>query len=151
MAKSEIARDGHLSETIQKKIVNIYGLIDCLFALICLSASPPETKIEDQRPETTVDPQTELRSAAVGIFIDEQLERVSTLMEYATERETLELNAERRSFSLPPADATDKLIRYEAHLDRQLYRAMDQLERLQRPRRGGNVSPPLNINLGRRK
>jgi hypothetical protein len=34
-----------------------------------------------------------------------------------------------------PADATDKLLRYEAHLDRQLYRAMDQLERLRRQRR----------------
>jgi hypothetical protein len=39
--------------------------------------------------------------------------------------------------------------RYEGHLDRQRYRAMDQLERLQRQRRGENVPPPLNINLGR--
>jgi hypothetical protein len=29
-----------------------------------------------------------------------------------------------RSFSLPSADATDKRLRYEAHLARQLYRAM---------------------------
>ena len=36
-----------------------------------------------------------------------------------------------------------------AHLDRQLYRAMDQLERLLRQRRGEAVPPPLNINLGR--
>ncbi len=47
--------------------------------------------------------------------------------------------------SLPPADATDKLLRYEAHLDRQLYRAMDQLERLQRQRRGENL-PRLSIS-----
>ena len=39
-----------------------------------------------------------------------------------------------------------KLLRYEAHLDRQLYRAMDQLERLQRQRRGEKVPPPLNID-----
>ena len=38
---------------------------------------------------------------------------------------------------------------YAVHLDRQLYRAMDQLERLQRQRRGEAVPPPLNINLGR--
>jgi hypothetical protein len=53
------------------------------------------------------------------------------------------------SFCLPEVDTTDKLLRYEAHLERQLYRAMDQLERLQRQRRGENVPPPLNINLGR--
>jgi hypothetical protein len=58
------------------------------------------------------------------------------------------MDAEARSFSLPPTEATDKLLRYEAHLDRQLYRAMDQLERLQRQRRGETVPPPLNVNLG---
>jgi hypothetical protein len=46
-----------------------------------------------------------------------------------------------------PVEATNKLLRYEAHLNRQLYRAMDQLERLQRQRRGEKVPPPLNINL----
>ena len=66
------------------------------------------------------------------------------------EREKLAGDAEARSFSLPPVDAADKLLRYEAHLDRQLYRAMDQLERVQRQRRGENVPPPLNINLGKR-
>ena len=34
-----------------------------------------------------------------------------------------------------------------ADLDRQLYRAMDQLERRQRQRRGENVPPPLNAKL----
>jgi hypothetical protein len=37
---------------------------------------------------------------------------------------------------------TDKLLRYETHLDRQLYRAIDQLELLQRQRRGETVPPP---------
>jgi len=54
---------------------------------------------------------------------------------------------EARSLHVPPADVTDKLIRYEAHMDRQLYRAMDQLERLQRQRKGENVPPPLNVRL----
>jgi hypothetical protein len=44
----------------------------------------------------------------------------------------------------------DKLIRYEAHVDGQLQRTMDQLERMQRQRRGEAVPPPLNINLSRR-
>jgi hypothetical protein len=49
---------------------------------------------------------------------------------------------------LPPADATDKLTRYEAHMDRQLYRATDQLDRLKRQRRG-ETTASLNINLER--
>ena len=75
--------------------------------------------------------------------------RVSELERFATESEDLAVDAEARSLTLPPADATDKLLRYDGHLDRQLYRAMDQLERLQRQRRGEAVPPPLNVNLGR--
>jgi hypothetical protein len=71
-------------------------------------------------------------------------------VESELEHEDLQGDAEARSFSLPPADATDKLLRYEAHLNRQLYRAMDQLERLQRQRRGEKEPPPLNINLGKK-
>jgi hypothetical protein len=98
-----------------------------------------------------VDEQTDKNRADLVVCIDGCLERISALDGYVTEREDLALDAEARSFSLPPADATDKLLRYETHLDRQLYRAMDQLERLQRQRRGENVPPPLNINLGRRR
>jgi len=48
---------------------------------------------------------------------------------------------------LPSREATDKLLRYENHFERQVYRAMDELERIQRRRRGESVPAPLNINL----
>ncbi|MFZ3263216.1 MAG: hypothetical protein WA172_04400 [Terriglobales bacterium] len=51
---------------------------------------------------------------------------------------------------MPRAEVTGKLIRYESHVDKQLYRAMDQLERTQWLRRGEVVPPPLNVNLGRK-
>jgi hypothetical protein len=149
-AKSEIASDGYMSENIRKRIFFAFGLWDCLFALACLNAGPPETKMEDRPSERVVDKQTDKERADVVAFIDNRLERISDFEGYALERENLAVDAEARSFSLPPVDATDKLLRYEAHLDRQLYRTMDQLERLQRQRTGENVPPPLNINLGKR-
>ena len=149
-AKTEIASDGHISEKIAKKIFFAFGLWDHFFALTCLHAGPPDAKKEDRPSEKNGDKQTETGNAYVVALIEHQLERISAFKEYAVEREDLAADAEARSFSLPPADATDKLLRYEAHLDRQLYRAMDQLERLQRQRRGENVPPPLNINLGKR-
>jgi hypothetical protein len=149
-AKSEIASDGYMSEKIREKIFLAFGFWDCLFALTCLYACPPETKIEDQISERVVDKQTEERRADLVAFIDDRLERIRDFEGFVLERENLAVEAEARSFSLPPVDATDKLLRYEAHLDRQLYRAMDQLERLQRRRRGENVPPPLNINLVKR-
>ena len=149
-AKSEIVSDSYMSEKIQKKIFFALGLCDYFFALTCFNAGPPETKMEDRPSEKMADKPTDEERADIIASIDNRLERISTFEEYASERENLAVDAEARSFSLPPVDAADKLLRYEAHLDRQLYRAMDQLERLQRQRRGENVPPPLNINLMKR-
>ena len=40
----------------------------------------------------------------------------------------------------------DKIIRYEASLDRQLYKAINQLERLQRRRKGEDLPPPVVLD-----
>ena len=150
-AKSEIARDGYISENIRKRIFSASYFSDYLFAVICLECVSAEAKMEERPSEEVADEQPDTKPAdLVAAVIDNRLERISVLKRYATERESLGADAEARSFSLPPAEVTDKLLRYEAHLDRQLYRAMDQLERLQRLRRGESVPPPLNVNLGRR-
>jgi hypothetical protein len=148
-AKAEITRDGYMSEETRGKILCEFGFWDCLFALQCSYAGAPAAKGEGQFAGTVDDKEAEKRSAAVLAAIEHQLETLSTFKDYASERAELTRDAEARSFSLPPADASDKLLRYEAHLDRHLYRAMDQLERIQRQRKGEAVPPPLNINLGR--
>jgi hypothetical protein len=148
-AKSDIASDGHISKEIAEKSFFAFFHWDFLFALSCAYAGPREGKTEDRQSEEVGDKRTGKELAVVVAAIDDQLKRISTFEGYVTTRENLTRDAEARSFSLPPVEATDKLLRYEAHLDRQLYRAMDQLERLQRQRRGETVPPPLSINLGR--
>jgi len=49
--------------------------------------------------------------------------------------------------TMPSSDTPDKILRYETTLERQLYRAMHQLERLQRMRKGENVPAPLTMEL----
>ena len=71
-------------------------------------------------------------------LIDKELELLEILKEHARTNARLETDVEARSLALRSADATEKLLRYEAHLERQLYRAMDQLERLQRRRTGSH-------------
>jgi hypothetical protein len=151
-AKAEMASDGYLSEKTRGAIFCEFGFWDYLFALLCSQAGPRAAK-KDQPFEAVddkEDKEEEKKCAAVVALIDDRLEGIDIFKGYALEREKLQRDAEARSYSLPPADETDKLLRYESHLDRQLYRAMDQLERLQRQRRGENVPPPLNINLGKR-
>jgi hypothetical protein len=45
------------------------------------------------------------------------------------------------------ANAFSKLSRYETAVDRQLYRALHELERLQRARTGGNVPAPVALDV----
>lgn len=111
----------------------------------------PRTPAVGQCSEKVSEPEIEEARASLVKLIDSRLKWIAKMAEHVKRRDFLALDAESRSFSLPPADATDKLLRYDAHNDRQLYRAMDQLERLQRQRRGENVPPPLNVNLASRK
>ena len=45
------------------------------------------------------------------------------------------------------AEREDTLIRYEAMINRQLFQAINQFERLQRLRRGEDVPAPLNLQV----
>jgi hypothetical protein len=82
-------------------------------------------------------------------FIDEELKALKMAIKEQVKRNKLEEGAEGQSVSLPSAGATDKILRYESHLDRKLQRAMDNLERMQRQRRGESVPLPVNVTLHR--
>ena len=57
----------------------------------------------------------------------------------------------RSCFNLPESAVVDKLIRYETTIERQLYRAMHQLERIQRRKAGEAVPSPVSVEfLGER-
>jgi hypothetical protein len=148
-AKAEMAKDGFLSDGTRSDIIREFGCWDYLLSLQCSQAGPPASKTEARSSEKIADPQTQQRANTVAV-IEDRLERIRKFNGYALRSENLTADAEARRFSFPSSDATDKLIRYEAHLDRQLYRAMDELERQQRRRKGESVPPPLNVNLGRR-
>lgn len=58
--------------------------------------------------------------------------------------------AHRAADVLPNAEVLDKILRYETTLERQLYRAMHQLERLQRMRKGEFVPAPVTMEVSQR-
>ncbi len=63
------------------------------------------------------------------------------------EKEQLELDATVSSLALPSKEVIEKILRYETAIERQLYRAIDQLERLQRGRKGEAIPPPVNLRV----
>ena len=140
MAKSEIENQGYPSEKLRKRIFLDFCFWDYPFALACRYAGPPEAKTENGSSRN-VDEETDDKHADLAAFIDHRLSLISLLEEHAIGRQKLQEDSKARSFSLPPADATDQLLAYESRMDRQLYRAVDELERRQRRRRGESVPP----------
>jgi hypothetical protein len=79
--------------------------------------------------------------------IDEMLRSVYLAKSACEMLEEAEEAAKQAAAVLPPPEILDKILRYETKLERQMYRAMNQLERLQRMRQGGVVPPPLSIEV----
>jgi len=59
----------------------------------------------------------------------------------------LALQVKRKLGCMPDGSDIDRLLKYEGSLERQFYRALNELERLQRMRSGDHVPAPVNINL----
>ena len=52
-----------------------------------------------------------------------------------------------KSLSLPAEEELNRILRYDAASNRQLYQAINQLERLQRARKGEHVPAPVNVQV----
>ena len=75
---------------------------------------------------------------------------VASRLAECEERENQVEAAHVASALLPDSKVMDKVLRYEAKLERQMHRAIHQLERLQRMRRGEPVPPPLTVEVSER-
>ena len=80
-------------------------------------------------------------------LLREHRDHLTQLREIISENEGLHRDAMVRSLSLPPRESVDKIIRYETTIERQLYRAISQLERLQRRRMGEPVPPHISVDV----
>jgi len=58
-----------------------------------------------------------------------------------------DVHARLEALSLPSGRATEILLRHAANLDRELYRALNHLERVQRQRKGELLPPPVSLNI----
>lgn len=77
-------------------------------------------------------------------------QRARKRMEFAlsqAEQLRTDLSRRRELHVLPNADARERVIRYEAHTERSLYRALHELERRQAQRHGAPVIPPVAVDV----
>lgn len=84
-------------------------------------------------------------------FIDRELTTVRWLQNECAKREAAEEEARQAAAVLPSMEVLEKILRYETKLERQMYRAMSQLERVQRMRQGEDVPPPMTMEVSERQ
>lgn len=92
----------------------------------------------------------EKEKARILTFLRQELTYLSWRRSSCAERERKEEAARQSAAVLPSLETLEKIQRYETRLERQLYRAMAQLERLQRIRRGEAVPAPLSVEVSSR-
>lgn len=87
----------------------------------------------------------EKRKASILAHLRCELNLAEWQKDRCEERERKEEESRQAAAALPSLDTLEKIMRYETKLERQLYRAMAQLERLQRIRQGEAVPPPVSV------
>lgn len=88
-----------------------------------------------------------LRTASDDELFDTAVERLTSLGQQEEQAKARKAAIEQAQYSIPLFEDALRFARYEAALERQFYRALDALERLQRRRGGEFVPPPLNITV----
>ena len=68
-------------------------------------------------------------------------------LEKQKETNRLRLQVMKKLGNIPSKDELDRLLRYEGSIERQLYKALNQLERMQRLRAGDDVPPPVELDV----
>jgi hypothetical protein len=72
----------------------------------------------------------------------------STLKKVREQEET-DLEIARQRLSIPEGPQLERIQRYETAIKRDMYRAIEKLERLQRRRRGEPLPPTVNVNVSK--
>ena len=83
-------------------------------------------------------------------YLDRKIRELGHVQARCEKREDSEEEAKQAAAVLPSAEVLEKIQRYETKLEKQQYRAMAQLERLQRMRQGEMVPPPLTVDVSDR-
>ncbi len=149
--QEDVRELGNLPSHCQEQLTEAFGNEEgsiaywCAFLTILATKGP---ELVREHPEEYSDPPSPERcNKAILKLLDEEKAGLEKLKDIIADNEQSETDAKIASLALPSKDAVDKILRYETTIERQLYRAMTQLERLQRMRSGESVPMPISVEV----
>src|SRR6185503_15855280 len=140
--RQAVARDGELTPVALQQLLKKFG------------DTPNTLTLELERLRLDLQKNPEALDAAALrernrqralAFLDQKLTQFEQQSFECEARAASEERSLQAAAVLPSLDVLEKIMRYETRLERQLFRAMTQLERLQRLRLGDCVAAPLSV------
>jgi hypothetical protein len=143
--RKEIQETGQISQELKQRIFAMMPGFEALWSALDKTAQERMEEADLSKMSRKLSPQVRSSFRALytitnGIALLEDLgkRRLTNVTEVAIGQH-----------ALPNDDALDKILRYEAAIDRHLGRSLDRLERLQRRRKGELIPPPVSVHLTR--
>lgn len=144
--RSEVETEGALTESIIEKLGNRFG-----GKTNSLVSQPDRLRLKMEMARSGQNPSSlDGEKTETLAFLDSKINGFKNRREEHMEDELNENDARQAAAVLPSGKVLDKILRYETKLERQLYRAMAQLERVQRLRNGEAVPAPLSVQISER-
>ena len=148
--RETVETEGMLTEAALEKLASCFGgkpnfLLGKLKGL-CEKFAAETTA----HPEGLDAGQKERHKNEVLAFLRSEMAAARLHLERCAEQEDYDDQARQAAAILPSEEVLDKILRYETKLERQMYRAMAQLERVQRMRRGEALPAPLSVDISDR-
>lgn len=148
-AKSEAATIGKLSNETMTRILTYWGNDSDSHGMFIYLHNDliDNPELADSDFTTGKKPAKTTLTANLIKVLDGEIERLNTCQKFNEELESSATEATFLANHIPPDGELDRLHRYETTIERQLYRAINQLERLQRGRTGQPVPPPIAVDI----
>lgn len=147
--KDTFERDGFDSKSNEEILTKLYGngehLTETLSDTYEIWSSTAE-RSEQERKENEYASVEQCKSN----FLEPLKGEIAYLKQYKKARASMEsqrMLLESLRQNVPDAPQLDRLLRYEASLERSIDRTLIQLERLQRMRLGQSVAPPIKLDI----
>lgn len=141
---ASVIESGDLEDWARERLFEAFGVDKEGLAALCVffsvMAEKNSTSIAEGADSAQGSPDPAARKQVILDLLKNHKSRLTQLREVIEENEELSCESSAMALSLPPPESVDKIVRYETAIERQLYRAVSMLERLQ-SRRAGPTFP----------
>ena len=141
--RNSVRKEGELTEPMLARLMKVFEGRSSMIEGLQAAQEVPPAEAEGLDAEVL----KAKRHERLLAFLDEQLVCCEEGLREIGDLHWWNTQVRRDASVLPGRKVVDRIMGYESRLERQMYRAMNQLERLQRLRKGEVVSPPVAIQV----